>query len=193
MAQTIRDGKGRGYSVGVNSKNRMLVRTTSVQQCLKSTFEGKYYEAATGKITLTTANETGIIYVKNGMDDNLLVIDRVFWDIWGSTGGGTAGGTIRYYRNPTIAGGTDIVPYSTLFSELNLADGTFKKDLSSITGDVWWTGYIAPQTSVELVEGRMTLPAGYSWGLSVAAPAGNTSMAVSVNCAFYFISLSEVE
>jgi hypothetical protein len=58
---TIKDGKGRGHLAGVNSKNRLLVRSTSVQQHLKSVWEAKYFEATTGKITLTDANEKGIV------------------------------------------------------------------------------------------------------------------------------------
>lgn len=190
---TIRDGKGRGNLAGVNTKNRLLVRSTSAQQHLKSVWEGKYFEATTGKVTLTDAVETGIIYLKNDSTINdLLVIDRVFWDIWASTGG-SGNGTLIYYRNPTVTGGSAIVPQNTLFGMLSQATATCSKSLTTITGTNWWTGRIAASESLALEEGRMTLPPGYSFGISVAAPTGNTSMAISINIAFYFINLDEVE
>jgi hypothetical protein len=191
--ETIIDGRGKGFSLGINSKNRALVRTTSVQQYLKSTWEGLYYEATTGKISLTDANEKGIIYLKNdSLDGHLLVIDRIFWDIWASTGG-SGNGTLIYYRNPAITGGTAIVPNCTLFSQLSQALVTCNKTLTTITGTAWWTSRIAASESVCSDEGRITLPPGYSFGLSMTAPAGNTSMDVSVNVAFYLIDLIDVD
>jgi hypothetical protein len=193
MPDVIRDGEGRGYLAGVNSKNRLLVRTTSVQQCLKSVWEANYFEATSGKVTLTDANEKGIIYLRNDRTDNAyLIVDRCFFDVWPSTNG-TGGGTLLYYRNPTVTGGTIITPNNTLFSQLSQATGTFLKSLTTMTGTAWWTAYVNPGSSVELVEGRMTIPPGYSFGISVQAPAGNTSMVVSLNVAFYFIDLALVE
>jgi hypothetical protein len=190
---TIKDGKGRGHLAGVNSKNRLLVRSTSVQQHLKSVWEGKYFEATTGKITLTDANEKGIVYLKNDSTVNdLLIIDRVFYDTWASTSG-SGDGTLIYYRNPAITGGSAIVPNNTLFSMLSQPTVTCLKSLTTITGTNWWTSRISASESLALEEGRMTLSPGYSFGISVAAPAGNTSMAISINVAFYLINLDEVE
>ena len=193
MPDTIRDGKGRGFVAGVNSKNRLLVRSTGIEQFVKSSYEGNYFEASTGKITLTDANEKGIIYLKNDSPEgHLLVIDRVFWDLWTSTGG-AGNGTLKYYRNPTYTGGTVIVPNNTLFSMLSQAPVTCLKALTTLTGTDWWTARIAASESVCSDEGRMALPPGYAFGLSIAAPAGNTSMDVSVNVAFYIIDLTDVE
>lgn len=190
---TIRDGKGRGNLAGVNSKNRLLVRSTSMQQHLKSTLEASYFEATTGKVTLTTDTEKGILYLLNGRTDNaLMVIDRVFYDTWASTGG-SGNGTLLYYRNPTVTGGTIIVPNNTLFSELSQPVGTFLKSLTTMTGTEWWTGRLAASESLAIEEGRMTCPPGYSFGISITAPTGNSSMVVSVNIAFYFIILDDVE
>ncbi len=112
---TLRDGKGRGYLAAVNSNNQLIVRTTSVQQHTKSTVDGNYYEATTGVVTLTNAAETGIIYLKN-LEQNYLIVDKVFLDVWASTGG-SGGGNLKYYKNPTITGGSAIVPANTNFSK----------------------------------------------------------------------------
>ena len=185
--EMIRDGKGRGYLASINSDNQMVTRATAIEQRLHSTIDEFYYEATTGVVTLTDANETGIIYLKNDNTQGLvMVIDRFFFDIWASTSG-TGGGTLKYYRNPTITGGTDIVPNNTNYGSVKTATGTFKKSTTTMTaGTVWWTSYITASCSIALEEGRIVLPAGSSHGVSVAAPTGNTSMALSMNVAFYF-------
>ena len=190
MPNTIRDGKGRGYQAAVNSKNQLSTRATAVEQRLKSAIDGHYYETTSGVVTLTDTAETGIIYLKNDttIPNYVLVIDRVFYDTWTSTGGSGADGTLRYYKNPTVTGGTDIVPTNTSFSAIAGASGTFKKSVTSIdTGTVWWSAYLTDKSSTALEEGRIVLQSGYSFAISVAAPTGNTSMKVAINVAFYYL------
>lgn len=184
MPETLRDGKGRGNLAAVNSDNELQVRSVSVEERLAAAADELYFEATTGKITLTDANETGIIYILNSDTTKSLVIDRVFYDMWGSTGG-SGGGTLKYYRNPTITGGTDITPNNTNFGSTRLQTGTFKKSLTTISGTVWWTAYFDAGSSIALEEGRIMLPNGSSFAISITAPTGNTSMDVSVNIAMY--------
>ena len=189
MPDQIRDGTGRAYLARVNLDNELAVRATSVEERLAAAIDQQYYEATTGKVTLTDANETGLIYMYNGdTASREIVIDRVFWDIWTSTGGTGEDGTLTYYKNPTITGGTDIVPNNTHFTAQTAAPGTYKKSLTTMTGTAWWLGYITDKQSIALEEGRIVMPAGTSFGISVAAPTGNTSMVISVNVAFYFFN-----
>ena len=194
MPETIRDGKGRGYLAQVNSDNQLVTRAATNAQRLISTIDGQYYEATTGQITLTDAAEKPFIYIKNEITDGkVIVIDRVFWDIWTSTGGSGGDGILEYYRNPTITGGTDIVPHNTNFRNTGGAEGTFKKNLTTMTGTHWWYGYITDKTSVALEEGRIVIPSGSSFGITVEAPTGNTSMVVAINVAFYYLNTSLVQ
>jgi len=186
MSTIIKDGSGAGYSASVNKDNQLITRATAVEQRLKSTIDKHYFEVTTGKITLANATETGIIYLKNESTTRLLVIDRVFWDIWASTSGG-AEGTLTYYHTVTITGGTDIVPNNTSYGSTDSAIGTFKKSLTTFSGTAWWTGNITPTSSVALDEGRIVLPANATHAITVAAPAANTSMDVSINIAFYYL------
>jgi len=194
MPTQIRDGRGRGYLVSVNSDQQLITRSTVVEQRLTSALDQNYYEATTAKVTLSDAVDTGIIYIKNENQQEMdIVIDRVFYDLWTSTDGSGADGTLKYYVNPTIVGGTDIVPLNTNFTSSTAAVGTFKKSLTSVSGTAWWTAYVTDKTSVELEEGRIVLPNGASFAISVAAPTGNTSMDIAVNIAFYYIDPSLVE
>ena len=184
MPTTIRDGKGRGYISAVNSDNQLIVRSVAVEERLAATVDELYYEATTGKITLTDANETGLLYIENTENDYSIVIDRVFYDVWESTGS-SSGGTLKYYINPTITGGTDITPSNTNFGSRREIDCTCKKSLTTISGTVWWTAYISPSSSTALEEGRIVLKNGNSFAISIQAPAGNSNMDVSVNIAMY--------
>ena len=187
MAEQIKDGKGTGKLAHVNEDNQLVTRAISVEQRLKATIDGNYYEATTGKVTLTNATETGLIYLKNSHATKVMVIDRVFWDIWASTGG-SGGGTLRYYKDVTVTGGTAITPNITLYGQPDAATGTFLKSVTTISGTEWWTGFIEASTSIALDEGRIILPANATHLISAAAPTGNTSMDISINVAFYYFN-----
>ena len=200
MADTIRDGKGRGYLAGVNSDNQLITRATAVEQRLHSSIDGAYFEATTGEITLTDAVKTPMIYVKNDNTDQgtVFVIDRVFFDVWGTTGG-TGNGTLEYYKNPTITGGTDIIPVNSNFGSGNTMEGTFKKSLTTMvdgggTQDVhWWWASVSESSSNVVEEGRIVIPAGYSFGIAYTAPAGNTSQKISINIAMYEFEINKIQ
>ena len=188
MSDVIKDGTGQGFLAKINKDNQLVTRATAVEQRLKSASDGNYFEATTGKVTLANTTETGIIYLKNTNTSGLiLVIDRVFWDFFTSTDGTGADGTLIYYKNPTITGGTDIVPNNTNFSSTKSALGDFKKSLTAISGTAWWTAYITDKQSIALDEGRIVLGVNDTFGISISAPTGNTSMVVAVNVAFYYL------
>ena len=128
MADVIKDGKGKGFLAGVNNDNQLLTRSTVLQQRLESSIDGQYFEVTTGEITLTDDVETPILWIRNDDTDqnNRIVVDKVFYDVWESTGG-TGGGTLEYYKNPTTTGGTDVIPVNSNFGDGNIMVGTFKK------------------------------------------------------------------
>ena len=190
MPDTIVNGaNGPRYAAKVNADSQLITRATSVEQRLHSSIDGNYYEATTAKVTLTDAAETPMIYLKNENTNSniVIVIDRVFYDVWGTTSG-SGGGTLEYYKNPTITGGTDIVPVNSNFGAGNAATGTFKKSMTTMiegAGVHWWWAYVGAGTSTSVEEGRIVVPVGYAFAISYQAPTGNTSQAISINVAFY--------
>ncbi len=187
MSTIITDGTGKSFRQKVNEKNEALTRSTIVEQRLSSAVDGDYYEYFSGLQTLTTANETPTTYLKNDSATDLLVIDRIFYDIFQSTGGPGGDGTWRFYRNPTVTGGTAVVPINTNFSSAGTADGTFTHTQTTMTGTQWVEARFTDQSSIAIEQGRIVLPQGASFGISHEPPTGNTSMALSVNVAFYFL------
>lgn len=196
MPDVIRDGRGRGFLAGVNSENELNVRASSVEQRLVSSTHGKYFEATTGKITLTDANDTAMIFLQNTDATGCsIVIDRIFYDFFTSTGGTGIDGTLTYYINPTAnTSAAAISPTNTNFGSTTAAEGVFYGGTTAIDaftdGAVWWTAYITDKQSIELEEGRIVIPNGSSFGIKIAPPTGNTSMALSVNVAFYYFDIS---
>ena len=60
----------------------------------------------------------------------------------------------------------------------------------TMTGTSWWTGYITAGLSGFFEEGRIVIPNGRSFGISIQAPIGNTSMKVSINVAMYVLDIN---
>ncbi len=195
MPDMIRDGKGRGFLAGVNNENELNVRASSVEQRLVSSTHGKYFETTT-KTTLTDANDTAMIFLQNTDATGCsIVIDRIFYDSFTSTGGTGADGTLTYYINPTAnTSAAAISPTNTNFGSTAAAEGVFYSGNTAIDafagGAVWWTAYITDKQSIALEEGRIVIPNGSSFGIKVAPPTGNTSMEININVAFYYFDIS---
>ena len=64
MAFSILDGTGTGKEAGVDTNNRLLTNTISEDISNHVTEYGGKYNINTGNITLTTANESAILYFK---------------------------------------------------------------------------------------------------------------------------------
>lgn len=193
MGDQIVDGKGRGFRAAVNSDRQLVTRATVVEQRLASSLDSNYFEATTGKITLTNDSDTAMIFLQNSNNGKSMVIDRIFYDFFTSTNGTGVDGTLTYYINPTAnTSATVITPTNTDFGSSVSAVGTFYGGTTAIdaftSGSVWWTAYITDQQSITVEEGRIVLPNGSSFGIKVDPPTGNTSMAVNINIAFYYFN-----
>ena len=192
MPNTIIDGSGGAYRAKVNSDLELVTRSTQVAQRLKSVVDSNYYEmhtASGGIINLSTATETPVAYLKNDDPDKILVIDRVFYDWFASTGG-TGNGTWRFYRNPTVTGGSSLTPINTNFGSAETPTGTFTKSPATMSGTQWVQARFSASTSLAIVQEGIVLPQGGGLGISMTAPSGNTSMDVSINVAFYVLDQS---
>jgi len=184
MSETIKDGSGTGYLAKVNSNNELRTRATIIEERLHAAIDNIYYELSTGIITLTDAVEKGIIYfINNGTFP--LIIDRVLVDTWTSTGATTLNGIMNYHRNPVVTGGTPILPINSNFQSTGIIPVGGLKSLTTMTGLNWTTGSIAQNSTVVLIEGRLVVPAGFSFGISYTAPVGNTHQDISMNVGIY--------
>lgn len=107
----IRDGST-NKAAGVDSTSRLMVRAVQQSETESATDSGDSYNINSGLITLTTAGESGVIYLKNNENSNIH-IDSVVVILGPSANGVTTDTTlIKMYRNPTtgtlISGASDV-------------------------------------------------------------------------------------
>lgn len=82
----IEDGAGTGYTARVNSDNRLFTFAESVPAGTVASANKKMWGVSTGNITLTSANTSGIAYLKYA-GVHALVIPRITFTTGASTGG----------------------------------------------------------------------------------------------------------
>ena len=118
----LNDNTGQNWGAKVSKSNRLYV--TAVQQSEQghATNLGNSYNINTGLITLTTAGESGVLYLKSN-EDNHLYISAVVLILGPATAGSATDTTrIRVYKNPTTG---------TLISAATNVDTNSNRNFSS--------------------------------------------------------------
>ena len=193
MQVEIIDGTGTGARAKVDSLGRVYGNTISQDVADYHNTDGDRYNINTDDITLTTANESVLLYIKNN-EARDLVVDSVIQIIGSSTGG--VGQLKSYiYRNPT--GGTIVTDEtaSPIISNLNygssnlLTADIFKGDegKTQTGGSASLTSLLTPPTSNLVRVGGIILPQGASIAISIQPPASNTSMTVNIAALVYLL------
>lgn len=180
MGFEISDGKGKGNSAEVDSTNRLRVRSISEDILQAASEVGDAYFFGTPLITLTTAGESAIFYLKNE-EDFPLVLANFFLVAESTTGGSPDMFRVNWYKNSTgISGGTANPPLNQNFGSsktLNVST-EFGADGSTITGGALAATLSFPIGVFNNFEANLVLEKGSSFVISITPPTGNTSMAV---------------
>lgn len=182
----IDDGTGTGFKARVDSLNRIhtfsIVRTEETDAAASA----RSYVIETGLITLTSANKSAVMYLKN---TELL---RLFIDGFIIYTGLSTGGTIddssivEILKNPTagtiVSGAVDVdIESNRNFSStapLN-ADAFKGAEADTFTdGNTHLVGGFSPDT--DQLKSGIILSNGNSFGVNVTPPAANTSMVISI-------------
>jgi len=183
----IQDGTGKGYQVGVNVLNRLLVDANVQQAITTSTALGTCFKIGTGNITLTSTTVSGLLYLKNSEDVDLLV-GEILLSANQSTGGASGVGTWTVVRTPT--GGTLIsaAPAASIRQNFNfgstrpLVADVFKGvEGSTVTGGDTFTSQSGFQVPNRVVApfSSVIIPRGSSLAITFTPPTSNTSIVVS--------------
>ena len=182
MTNSIKDGTGNGFRAEVDNKNRL--RTLSVAQSggISAALVGDLYNINTETVSLTTANPSSILYIKN---TNLSpwVVDRVFYNA-GISSGGSGDFLAEVIANPTtgtlISAGTAITPHNLNFgSSKSLTAITLKGAEGSTTTDgTVRVSTIIPASGSRVLIGfdAIILEAGSSLAIKITPQTGNTGM-----------------
>jgi|DEB0MinimDraft_10_1074344.scaffolds.fasta_scaffold08524_3 hypothetical protein len=184
----IQDGRGKGYSAGVDSLNRALVKSVSQSRVSDiSKREGQAFLIASDFISLTTtASFNGIIYLENTSDLDLYIGKiRTCSDTSGNV-------QCRLIRNPSTG---------TLISDANDADQlpsnfgsneafggfayTASGDGKTVTDGTNESQFInhSPGHSIQEYEGAIILPKSSSLAL-VAKPSVALTFCAEIQCWF---------
>lgn len=179
----IEDGVGTSSKLKIDVNNRAHTRSVIATEYHDSTEEGDAYNINTGTITLTTANDSAVLYAKNNEERELHVTGIVVG--LGPTTGGSGGiPVITIERNPTggtiVSGATDVsINSNRNFGSANtLSVDAYKGDGTALTLTGGTDHLIAYQTT----SGRLFLALdeilvkGTSIGVRIDPQAGNTSM-----------------
>jgi hypothetical protein len=93
-----------GDKAKVDPQGRLLVASTSFTRYEQASEDGRAFNANTEYVTLTSAGENGVFYMKNTADADV-IIEAWFWGVENLSGGTPTGNPVlRAYFNPT--GGT---------------------------------------------------------------------------------------
>ena len=183
----IEDGTGDGYSARVDLNHRVHARAVSVTEKHDSNENGNAYNLNSGVITLTTANDSAVYYMKNNEDQDFHV-EAVIVGIGPTTGGSGGIPKVTIVKNPTtgtiISGATaGDINSNRNFASANTLDVThYKGDGTAMT----FTDGTDHIVSFQTTSGRLFLeideiiPKNKSIGVKVDPQAGNTSMDVYV-------------
>lgn len=191
MSFKILSGTGTGKEACVDNTNRVCVRSISESESDESSVQGQRYNINTGDITLTSANESAVLYFKNN-EDYEFVINTIIYNIDDSTGG-TAAVTVDVYFKTTggtiVSGATDV----DMNVNLNLASAnTLTADAykgaegnTQIGGVQAVSSLIQPGGRAAVSLGKVIIPKGQSIAITMTPPSGNTSIKVQAALSGY--------
>lgn len=187
----LKDGTGQGFRARVDANNRLATNTVIADRELDATESGDAYQIVSARVTLTSANPSGLLYVQN-LDPTPYVMDRVVF-IWGTSTGG-AGGDLGFQtqRNPN-AGTLISNAVAAGVSNSNHASAKTPNSVQyrGVEGDTL-TGGTGVTLPIKDVGGRQVFPLnrvlgqGSSIGWVVTPPSGNTSLDVVIVAHLYF-------
>ena len=178
----IEDGTGKGYELGIDSTNRALTRATTESQQLEGAKLGKSYQIGSGHATLTSANDSALIYIKNNEDDDL-VINALSLSSGAMTGATPTNYLVTIYANSTglststPGGGVN----NNFGSNRSLATSiTIGAEAATVTGGNIVGQFYVQSNSFFTKSAAWVFPKGATLAVSIQPATGNTSFSVGV-------------
>lgn len=192
----ITDGKGTGYQAQVNTKGQLETCSVTLVQSSQASNDGDSYNINTGVMTLTSANKSAVLYVKNN-ETKPILIDALFYLVGNSTGG-TGDMLITVLRNPTTgtvvsdATAAEMAGVNRNFGSSKTLDADIYKGGEGKTltdGDkVIESIFNQVPTRAVISAGAIVLPKGSSIGIEVTPATLNTSLDVEFAISCYLES-----
>ncbi len=188
----IKDGTGTGKTAKVNTDNKLETVTiaTDIQQ--DASINRKLFRISTPVFTLTSDNNSVLLYVKNDDPNNNLIVPNIVIAVGNSTG--NTGDLVTSIGRANVTGGTIVTdqtaasliplnlsvttaPAITAYSGGEGKTNTYALDVPSYAG--------FPQESVTFNPFFITVAPGNNFTISITPPTGNTSMTAQVTARCY--------
>jgi hypothetical protein len=167
----IEDGTGTGNTLQITSGNRASTFAVTEAQELFRTSQGDSFNIETPVIPLTSDNKSGVLYIENNDDIDLVITS--FFNLIGDTTGGSGNMLIEFEFN--TVGGT-LVSTANVVTPVNKLTGSTKElDATVFYGAEGLTvdSGLKKITSLSNFTGRNILP------LTIILPKGN-NVSVSI-------------
>jgi hypothetical protein len=196
MEVSIKSGRT-GEVASVDGNGRLLTESVTLPVGFYETEVGAAFNINTDIITLTTANKSACIYVKNNEAEDLVIENLIY--ILGNSTGGTGDVRIDVLRNPsagTIVSTATPVPIiqNRNFGSAKTLNVDAYKGTEGATftdGDLAITtilGGAAQRIGLDI--GDIVLPNGSSIGIEITPQTSNTSMDIMLAFSCYKVTLT---
>lgn len=192
MVDVIKDGTGTGNTASVNSDNRLLTSAIQQSAAQDASRKGDAYNINTGDVTLTSSNESAVLYVKNNEEQDLIITTVIF--LIGASTGGTGDLLASVFANPSagtiISGAADaeMKANKNFGSNQVLAADVFK----GAEGNTQTGSTVAFRSRLDgsskqytIGTGDIILPKGSTLAITIVPQASNTSTTLQVALATY--------
>jgi len=189
---TINDSTGSNIGAKVNTKNQLVGMNVSLDIESYYSEHGHSYNINTRAITLTSANESQLLYIEN-TGANPIVIKSLFYLIGTSTGG-SGDMYISVYRNPTAGTIIDSTPttldhFNRNFGSpntltANIYKGGEGETVTTSDGVAIESIFTGPSRAAISV-GAIIIPRGSSISVSCTPQSGNSNMDIEIAASLY--------
>jgi hypothetical protein len=199
MAEEIIDGSGNGYRAKVDFAKRLHVDAITFGRSEQEVELGNGYNINTGKINLTTANKSAVLWFQNNEDDEL-VITNIFYILGNSNSNGDT--LITILRNPTagtiVSGAVDadMPGINRNFGSSKTLTATSYKGAegNTLTDGVKLIESIVQSGKRTILNvGDLVLTKGASVGFEITPPLSNTSMDIQIAFSCFIDTLKDLE
>lgn len=188
MEIMIKNAVGNGNGLLIDEKNRAHVDSVIHTSSQDAASDGKLYQFGTGVQTLTSANESALLFIENNEETDLEIANFTFYSDAMQGGSVDAGAMflLRLYTKTTgITPSSDapIVNNNLGSSRPLQANVLVGAEGSAVVGAATQSGQILlPQSDTKRFPLYWIIPRGTTFAITVQPAAGNTS----VRCGFFF-------
>lgn len=183
MSVILEDGTGSGKKLKINNDNRALTDAVVHFSDQNAAGDGRLFQFGTSTVTLTSANESAVLYVKNNEDFDLEIVNFTY-GISGQTGANPTDMILaRLYKNPTtITSGTPTIAINNnLGSSKELeADLLVGVEGSLVTGGTQAGNALLKPFDFRRIPLYWVVPKGTSLAITFQPATGNTNVSVDI-------------